>query len=715
MTGRVRFIYAFLGVVCYTAFCGVTLAASDKSTAKGELKDLYFGEALFNAYQENYFDAISRLDTELAQYYGLDEPDLNSLYYHIDHAEFSVGDFELYFRMHNRASRAIKAVIEGNVSEAVRNEAIFRLAKIYYQKQQPLMALQTIEKLQGRVPEKLRYEEPLLRAQIYMETEKFPEAIALLRDLQGVDDLLGYAGYNLGVALFQNGDELEGIAQLDRVGKIVSESPKVQAMRDKANLVLGFRLLEANQPEQAKQYLLRVRLNGPFSNKALLGVGWASAALDTFDRALVPWTKLAKRNITDKSVQEVLLGVPYAYGKLDIFGKAAVLYGQALDIYSKEIDRLDASVASIREGKFLKALIRDELKTTENWLVNLRELPDAPETYYLTQMMASHDFQESLKNYFDLAEMEQRLTHWTDYLTAYEEIIRIRSAYYEPLLPAIETQFRSLDSKMKLRVEQRDKLDKRLKKMLVAPRTELLITVRERQVLQKVTELEKILQQQGGGDEQIRHRLQRLKGVVTWNVENEYHERFTKATEHLMELDEHVKKLNEIYNSFVRTRQAATQSYKGYDIAIQRLRVKIRAALGKVKVLMSRQGHMIEVLAVTELEDRRKRLEEYQVKARFAMAESYDRATKAKQERQLKEEAERAQAESAALELKRQTEAGGKPGDQAVPEQAGPEQAQASTPPTPETAPDKTAIPESPAPAQKTKPVEQTLPEPPAQ
>ncbi len=646
------------------------LAAAEKATGNGALKDLYFGEALFNAYQENYFDAISRLDTELAQYYGLDEPDLNSLYYHIDNVEFSVGDFELYFRMHNRASRAIKAVIEGNVEASVRNEAIYRLAKIYYQKQQPLMALESIEKVTGKVPEKLHFEEPLLRAQIYMENSKFPEAISLLRGLESTEELQGYAGYNLGAALFMNGNEAEGIAQLDKVGKIVSLNPKVLAMRDKANLVLGFRLLEAGQAEQAKQYLLRVRLTGPFSNKALLGVGWALAALGKFDRALVPWTKLSRRNITDKSVQEVLLGVPYAYAKLDIFGKAAVLYGQALDIYSKEISRLDASVASIREGKFLKAIIRDEIKTTKNWLINLRELPDAPETYYLTQMMASHDFQESLKNYFDLTDMEQRLTHWTDYLDAYDEIISIRSAYYEPLLPTIESQFRALDSKMKLRVEQRDKLDKRLKKMLVAPRTELLITVEERQALQKIGFLEKQLHDQGPDVSTLWHRLQRLKGIINWNIETEYHERFTKATEHLQELDRHVKRLNEIYGSFVRTRQAATQSYKGYDNDIQRLRVKMRGALGKVKVLLSRQGHLIEVLAVNELEERRKRLEEYQVKARFAMAESYDRANKAKQERQLEEEAKKVEAEKAAQEKLKQeaaaSSATGKPEQETI-------------------------------------------------
>ena len=621
-------------IVLFTTVILCLGSGMSAGTSSGNLQDLYFGEALYAAQQKEYFDAISRLDTELAQYYGLDEPNLNSLFHHIDSAEFSVGDFELYYRMHTRAGRAIKAVIEGNVDESVRNEAIYRLAKIYYQKQQPLNALHTIERLEGEVPKNLRYAEPFLRAQIYMANGKFTDAIKLLKDIEGDGSLKGFSGYNLGVALFQSGNEEDGIAQLAKVGQISSGKEGVKAIGDKANLVLGFRLLEAERPAEAKQYLDRVRLEGPFSNQALLGAGWAAAANGEYDRALVPWTILAKRNITDKSVQEGMLGVPYAYAKLDIHGKAAIRYGMALESYSKEIDRLDRSITSIREGNFLKAVIREELKKDKNWLVNLRELPDTPETYYLTQMMASHDFQESLKNYFDLSELEKRLGYWSDYLSAYQDIIKTRAAYYEPLLPKVEAKFRALDSKMKLRLEQRDKLDKRLKKMLVSPRPDFLMTANERLWLLNIGQAENNLKKRGVSDDVTRQRIARLKGVIDWNIKTEYQQRFTRATEHLRELDGHIQKLQEDYNSFVRTRQAASQSYKGYDKQIQQLRIKIGHALEKIEVLMARQGHMIEVMAINELELRRQRLEEYQVKARFAMAESYDRASKAKQEQQ---------------------------------------------------------------------------------
>jgi hypothetical protein len=88
-----------------------------------ELKDLYFGEALYYAHQGYYFEALERLDAEVDQHAGLDEPELDTLFYHIDDAEFSLGDFELRYRMHHRAGRAIRAGLDGAVDEVGRNDA----------------------------------------------------------------------------------------------------------------------------------------------------------------------------------------------------------------------------------------------------------------------------------------------------------------------------------------------------------------------------------------------------------------------------------------------------------------------------------------------------------------------------------------------------------------------------------------------------------------
>src|SRR5499433_1309446 len=458
-----------------------------------DLRDLFFGEALYHAHQGQYFDAIQRLDTELAQYHRLDQPELDTLHYHVNEAEFSVGDFELDYRMHYRAGRAIKRVLEGSVDDAVRNEAAFRLARIHFQKDQLDDALQALGRIRGPVPEPIKNDVEFLRANIYMATGRPGEAVEVLSHQPNDKSLAGFVAYNLGIALLQAGRQKEAIEQLDKAGQIAADSPDGLAIRDKSNLVLGALLFESGNFERAKQSLDRVRLEGPFSNQALLRAGWAEATAKHYDRALVPWNILASREPTDAAVQESMLAVANAYANLNLHGRAALKNGGALELFTNQIQRVDASINSIRDGRFLKALMREESREDVDWVITLRSLPDAPETYYLMELMASHDFQTALHNYLDLEDLQSRLIAWRTSLDAFTDIIRLRKQNYEPLLPEVDAQFRKLDAQMRLRLEQRKQLSKRLQAMLTAPRPDYLATAEERIIIDRIAQIEKQL------------------------------------------------------------------------------------------------------------------------------------------------------------------------------------------------------------------------------
>src|SRR5438094_9116333 len=191
---------------------------SQAGTPSQDLRDLYFGEALYHAYQGQYFEALQRLDTELAMYHGLDEPGLDTLHYHVNDAEFSVGDFELNYRMHHRAGRAIKAVLEGAVDETVRNEAAFRLARIHFQKDQLDDAQSALGRIHGVVPAKIRDDVEFLRANIDMTTGRPGDAVKVLQQFNSDQSLSGFVAYNLGIALFRDGRTQEAIEQLEKAG-----------------------------------------------------------------------------------------------------------------------------------------------------------------------------------------------------------------------------------------------------------------------------------------------------------------------------------------------------------------------------------------------------------------------------------------------------------------------------------------------------------------
>src|SRR5689334_15650975 len=212
---------------------GPALAGNDKPAgnekpgnqkqAAHQKDDLFFDEAFYHANQGQYFEAIQRLDTELAQYHRLADPALDTLHYNINEAEFSVGDFELDYRMHYRAGRAIKRVLEGAVDESVRNEAAFRLARIHFQKDQLDDALQALGRIQGTVPAKIKNDVEFLRANIYMATNRPDDAIEVLSRLQGDPSLTGFVAYNLGIAFLQAGKKEQAFQQLDKAGQLPAD------------------------------------------------------------------------------------------------------------------------------------------------------------------------------------------------------------------------------------------------------------------------------------------------------------------------------------------------------------------------------------------------------------------------------------------------------------------------------------------------------------
>lgn len=601
----------------------VCIALAPWSARADQRPDPYFGEAVYYALQGDWFDALERLDTEVLQHRDVDEENLDSLYLHIDDAEFSLGDFELRYRMHHRAGRAITAVLEGAVDERIRNDAAYRLARIHFQKRQMEDALHALDRIEGQIPKAIRDDIEFLRANVYLAQGRPLDAVPVLEELVKSDVYGGFAAYNLGIAWHEDGQRSKALEQLNAAGLMTSDEPGDFAIRDKANLVLGTIYLENEEFEQAASVLNRVSLEGPYSNQALLSAGWANMAREAYERAIVPWSILAEREVTDAATQEALLALPYAYGKLDIHGRAAVHYGHALDAFGVEIDKLGESIESIREGKFLEALVREEIRKDKDWLIRLRSLPETPETYYLMELLASHDFQTGLQNYLDLADLKRRLITWEGGFDSYDEMVGIRRAHYEPLLPDVDEAFRKLDSRLRLRKEQHRMLVKRRDDLLTTPRPEFLATRSEQAIIARLD----LLEAQAEG--QVVERVNRLRGLLAYTLHIEYHERFTEFDRNLRGLDEAMATMQSEYDEFVRSRQAATHSFEGYDKPMQRLRADVEQSVERIDMLMARQGRLLEILAIDQLIARRDHLENYGDKARFALADSYDRATQA--------------------------------------------------------------------------------------
>src|SRR2546421_11325944 len=313
------------------------------------IRDLHYGDALFYFYQDDDFAALTRL---LAYEHWGRVP------HHAEEAQLLEGGLYLTLGMHNEAGERFERLLINDVPTGVRNRAWFYLAQVWYARGYLERADAALRKVNGRMSPELEAQKELLFGNVLMHEGRYDEAIRMLsqwREPEGLRRIWsGYARFNLGVALVRNGRLADADPFLPAVASMIATTPELLALKDRASLALGFAYLQANQPARARSALARVRLNGPYSNKALLGTGWALASLGDYQGALTPWMELRSRDLLDAAGQEVYLAIPYAFAKLNANAQSAEDYESAVNSVDAESGRIDAAIARIRNGDKLQ-------------------------------------------------------------------------------------------------------------------------------------------------------------------------------------------------------------------------------------------------------------------------------------------------------------------------------------------------------------------------
>src|SRR6202041_3219380 len=311
--------------------------------------------------------------------------------------------------------------------------------------------------------------------------------------------------------------------------------------------------LQADQAAQARVPLERVRLDGPYSSRALLGDGWARAALGDYQAALVPWLELHQRNLLDAAVQESYLAVPYAYGKLNAGAQSAEYYESALQSYADESGQLDMAIAHIREGHMLDDLLGEDKDARYGWYWQLKALPDSPQSRYLYTVLADNDFQEGLKNYRDLNFLQHGLLSWDDSMQAFAAMTATRERAYAKRLPRTDALLAS-DAPTRLRAA-RAAVDSRLNAIETGNDVVALGTAEERAQWAQITTLEEqaVALPPGLERDAAIDKVRLIKGVLYWRLDAAFKERIYEQRRALRELD---ASLEELQNRWVLVQNA---------------------------------------------------------------------------------------------------------------------------------------------------------------
>lgn len=584
-----------------------------------QVQDLHYGDVLFHFYQQDYFDSLVRL----AAY-----RDQGRLVAHARDAELLRGGLYLSLGQHREAREIFERLLaDASTPQPVRDQAWFYLGKVLYAAGLYEESDRALRQSAGTLSDDVEAERHLLIAQGLLYRQRYDQAIAELSNWQGPRYWLLYGQFNLGVALVRAGEQQRGLALLDSVGQIKTQWPELMALRDKANLAIGYANLQAGEPAAAQLALQRVRLNGPQSSKALLGAGWADAAAKQYEAALLPWQELQGRNLLDAAVQESYLAVPYAYAELGAMSQAVEYYEKAIAAYDAERARIGESIGAIRTGHLLDAAVKAGDDGRGGWFAQLATLPDSPESRYLYHLLAGNEFQEGLKNYRALDGMAKNLATWADNLGAYDDMVQTRKQAFDEKLPAADARLATVD--VATINGRRDALQAEFEAAVASRDIYALATEAEREQLDMLDAVDSELAHHVGDAsyDDAREKARLARGALLWKLDAAWNVRSWQASRALRDLNASVYDARTRETASGRAREGAPEKNAALGRRVQRMSPRVTELEVRVDKAKSAQAERLADIAVRELEDQRKRLDEYSVQARYALATIYDRAT----------------------------------------------------------------------------------------
>ena len=604
--------------------------AAARAEPGGAILDPHYGDTLFQYFQDHYFSAVTNL--MVSQHMG-------RVSHHSDEAEVLRGGILLSYGLTREAGDIFARLIDLGATPPTRDRAWYFLAKIRYQRGDTDAAQDAMAHIGNALAPELQEERALLQANLQMARADYSGAAATLAAYNSKAASARYLRYNLGIALIKSGQTDSGTAVLDVLGKEGAEDEEYRGLRDRANLALGFSALTDQHPEAARNYLERVRLKSPQANKALLGMGWAAASLKEPTLALVPWMELTQRDVQDSSVLEAHIAVPYAYAELGAYGQAAKGYEHAITTFSDEFHALNESIAAIRSGSVVDAMLESNPGDEMGWFWGLRELPDMPHAAHLAHVLAQHDFQEALKNYRDLLFLSKNIQEWRDKLDVFNDMLANRRKAFADRLPIVQARASAIGLEpLQTRLQT---LQSEVSGAENAADGAAFADAKQQDLLARIARVNAALSAAPApstppatpnstyspDSEAMRARARLAAGVLTWQLAQDFPSRAWNAKQQLQQVADGLASAQRAGAALAQAQRDEPARFEVFGKRIAALTPAIDMLTPRLAALSKAQQQAVQGIAIAELKRQQERLEVYTTQARFALAQLYDRGT----------------------------------------------------------------------------------------
>ena len=595
-------VLQLLLTLCLAAGVGLVRGAES-------VQALRYGVTLYHFYQQDYFDALTEL--MVAQ-------QLQQLGVHADEAELLRGGVSLSYGMDLHAERIFSRLLSDAGQGDVRDRAWYYLAKVAWQRgdlertAQALRHLGTME--DARMGDEVNY----LRSALALREGDIASAQDYTARLSQQSMWLPYHYYNLGALLASDGNWLEAAASFRRVDNPWIAGEELKALRDRSYTASGFALMAAGDYGQASSDFIRVRLDSPMADRALLGYGWAAVEGEDFQLGFSAWHTLGQKPAISIPVRESLLAIPSIYEQVGREAAALASYQAAVRTFEAELEHVQAALKVFSQRDML-TLLNLQAEAADEWLFGGDILPLNPQTPYLQHLIAGHQFQAAMKELRDLHRVDLRLSDAARRLEVLDYVNADQQVAWASVIEGDREQ--ELQDRLRGVQEKLEKIQQKLARAGEESDGRALANADQLELWKRVERASHISEAITASPGQ-RQQLALYRGLLIWDDSENYATAFWQATRQLHELEQLLQQSDD---GVVAIDQAiAQQSESHFGSRIEGLSARVETQRTRVASAMLASDSELRRVAMAELQEQSLELTRALGQSKLAIARLYD-------------------------------------------------------------------------------------------
>ena len=612
--------------------------------------DPAYGVALYEYYQGNAFEALTRLNVASAEG-GIDG--------HGDHPALVEGGLMLSYGMTHEAGALFRELLDENaaVAPGTRNQAWFYLGKVFYLEQDPTAARDALERVDDELlqdeSDELYHEWLYLRGQLALSGTAGTSGETvdeLIDSLPESSPWRAYLHYNQAVGMLSEGqteDAMDALASLDSLlGELPEFEPplanEMSALRERVKLSIGRLHLSRGDFAGAMASLEQIALDGVFSDQALFDYAVAASREGRAGLALQALNTLQQRPLFTPWLQQVPYARGFLFEQMDRQQQALQAYREAASHYQSLSTRLSDEREQLTEARLIEALrfvregdspgqpgsmdaemVRPEPGETTVLTDAYGRVKVRPGDYSLAGLLATESFQLSLRDLHELYRLRDSLGQWQTQLESFDIMLETRAQQREQRIRETRDALDALNADQWLarQAEYRSAIED----ALAREDLRFFMTQEQHELADRLAQVEKTLSQlpEDESTRKQRETFQRMNAYFNWRIADDYAVNRWAAEKQLRELDRAMevfvdqRALIEQEMASGGENQALAARVEARQVALQRLQGELDKALSAARTELL-------TLVDTELQQQSQEVQGYLRATRHAAARLAD-------------------------------------------------------------------------------------------